>query len=299
MRILITGGAGFLGSELVAELAKSRANELFIFDSYVHGYPTKLLKKKNIKEYIVGNIRDYSTVARVVEKSSPDVVIHLAAQITRPEAVGEFRTCCAVNYTGTANLLDACLRERYKPKKIIFASTSAVSHPTSHYGISKLAAESLLESICPLAGIELGILRFSEIYGISRSQTSKALVHFLIDNMLADQLIAVFDVNKQQDCIHISDAVNACLLAIKSKEPLFSVDIGTGAGITTKKLIEKLKTLIKFKGKFEYLSDVPGIRVCDIVTNPIPAKQLLSFECTADFDTELRALVAGRKKDLK
>lgn len=297
MRFLVTGGAGFLGSELIIELAKIKGNEIYVFDSYVHGYPEKLTKRQGIKDLIVGNIKDYSSISRAVEKTVPDVIVHLAAHITRPESVGEFRTCATTNYVGIANLLDCCLHDKYRPKKIVFASSEAIRNPFSHYGISKYAAEQLLEALCPMAGVKLAILRFSEIYGLSRSQTSKSLVNFLVDQMVVDQSVALYDVNRKKDYVHISDAVKACKLAIRSKEPLLKVDIGPGDAITTKKLVEKLRGFMDFKGQFKYL-DFPGVRSVDSIADPLPAKALLGFECQANFDKELRKLIAKRKKDL-
>ncbi len=296
MRYLITGGGGFLGSELVTELVKSKKNEVYIFDNFVAGSADKLPKDK-IKESIVGNIKDFYSISRAVERAQPDVVIHLASHNTRPETLGEFRLCAEVNYIGTANLLEACLRDKCKPKKVIFASSEAVRNPTSHHGISKLAAEQLLESFCPLAKIQLGILRFSEIYGVSRVQSSNSLINFLVDNMVMGRPVAVFDVTKQKDYIHISDAVRACKLAIKSSRKSFNVDIGTGEHIVTKDLIEKLRSLVDFRGEFKYLEH-PSVRIYDSVADVMPAKQLIKFECSADLNTELFRLIKKRTKDL-
>ncbi len=299
MKILVTGGAGFLGSELVFELAKSKANEIYVFDSLAYGTPSKFPKRKNIKDLIVGNIKDYYAISRTIEKVRPDIIFHLASHITRPETLGEFRVCSEVNYLGTANLLDACFREKYLPKRIIFASTEAVHNPTSHHGISTLAAEGLIKSVCPVAGIKLSILRFSEIYGLSRSQTSKSLINFLVDNMVVSQDVAVFDVNKQKDYVHISDAVRACKLAISdTSSDNYTIDIGTGDGIATKVLVEKLKDISGFTGQMKYLEH-PGVRVVDSISDPSPAKILLGFDCEADFDTELKKLIVKRRKDLK
>ena len=296
MRYLITGGGGFLGSELVKQLVKRKTNEVWVFDNFVAGSPDKLPKDK-IKETIVGNIKDFYSISRAVERSQPDVVVHLAAHTTRPETLGEFRMCGEVNYMGTANLLEACMRDSCKPKKIVFASSEAVRNPTSHHGITKRSAEKLLESVCPLAKIQLGILRFSEIYGISNVQSSNSLINFLVDSMVMGRSVAVFDVSKQKDYVHISDAVNACKLAIKSPRPFFNVDIGTGEPFVTKDLIEKLRGLVEFGGGFKYL-DHPAVRVYDSVADPAPAKQILKFECKADFDTEVVKLIEKRKREL-
>lgn len=297
MRYLVTGGGGFLGSELVTELSKSKRNEVFIFDNYLYGYPKKLTQRQAVKDIIVGNIKDYYAVSSVMEKVRPDVVIHLATHMTRPESVGNFRPCAEINYLGTANLLDCCLRDSTKPKRIVFGSTEAVNNPHSHHGISKLAAEQLLESICPMAGIKLAILRFSEIYGVSKAQHPHSLLNFLVDNMLQNQPVAVFDVDKKKDYVHISDAVRASKLAsTKAIDSVLKVDIGPGDPVVTKDLIEKLRGLIDFGGEFKYLSHA-SVRTEDSVADPAPAKQLLGFECKADLDTELQKLINKRRKD--
>ena len=295
MRYLITGGAGYLGSALVTELAKSKKNQIYVLDNFHHGQYDEISKSNNIEEYLVANIKDFSSITRLIDRSRPDVVIHLAAFITRPETLGQFRVCAEINHLGTANLLEACLREGHKPKKIILASSEAVRNPTSHYGISKLAAEGLLESVCPLTGIHLGILRFSEIYGPSKVNSSKCMVNFLVDNMLAGQSVAIFDVDRQKDYLHISDAVRALKLAIKCPEPIFNVDIGSGEPVRTKDLIEKLKKLIDFEGDFGYFEH-STVRVYDSIANTLPAKELLGFECRADFDKELKSFISKRKK---
>ena len=293
---MITGGGGFLGSALVFELLKVKKNEVYVFDNFIAGSSTKLPENK-IKEIIVGNIKDFYSISRALERSRPDVVIHLAAHTTRPETFGEFRMCAEVNYNGTANLLEACLRDRCKPQKIIFASSEAVKNPSSHHGIAKLASEGLLGSVCQLAKIKLGILRFSEIYGLSEVQSSNCLINFLVDNMVVNRSVAVFDVNKQKDYVHISDAVKACKLAVKSSQDFFNVDIGSGEPVVTVELIDKLKNLIDFKGEFQYLNH-PSVRIYDSVADVVEAKRVLGFECKADFDTELIKLIKKRRKIL-
>ncbi len=99
MRILITGGAGFLGQELITTLAKTRSNQIYIFDSFMHGafLANKFPKRKNVHHAVVGNIRTYHDIYRVVDRDKPDVIIHLAAFVTRPESVDNFRACAEIN----------------------------------------------------------------------------------------------------------------------------------------------------------------------------------------------------------
>lgn len=301
MKILVTGGAGFLGQPLVAELAKVRGNQIYIFDSCIHGHMSiaQLPKRKNVHPAVVGNVRNYYDLFRVVDRDKPDVIIHLAAHITRPESVDDFKTCAEMNYLGMANLLNACSVVETRPKKIIFASTLDAADPVSHHGISKQASERLLHSIAPLLGVEAITLRFSEIYGLSRSFTSNSMVNFLTDSMLSGTDIALYNVNKCRDMVHISDAVRAIELALKSTQKGLGVlDIGTGDPVSIKDLAASIKKATSFKGQLKFVNH-PSILVEDVSADPTPAKELLGFECEADFDTELAAMVKKRKRALK
>lgn len=300
MKILVTGGAGFLGSQLVVSLAKNRSNEIVVFDNFTHGMSTtkNLPKRKNVLPPVSGNIKNYYDIFRTLDRVRPDVVVHLAALVTRPETVDNFKGCAEANYVGTANLLESCVTIKERPSRIVFASCEAARDPVSHYGISKRAAEDLLDTVCPLAGIELAILRFSEIYGFGKTYTSKCLINFLVDGMLLGKDLAIYNVNKVRDYVHVSDAVRACELAISTKHKSLTADIGTGEGMPIKDLVGKLKSACDYKGQLKFIeSDL--IKVQDSVANTKWTKTMLDFECEADFDECLKELVSKRKRALK
>lgn len=301
MKILITGGAGFLGQELIASLAKIRSNQIYIFDSFLHGsgMNNKLPKRKNVHPAVVGNIRNYYNIFRAIDKYKPDVIIHLAAFITRPESVDNFKECAETNYVGMANLLDACSVIKPKPSKIIFASSEAARTPLSHHGISKRGSEDLLHLVAPLMGIEAVSMRFSEIYGLSKSYSSNSMVNFLTDVMIQGNDVALYNVNKERDMIHISDAVRATELVFNTEvKGLGRIDIGTGVGVSVKDLVASIKKATDFQGQLKFLED-PNINVVDSVADTGPAKELLGFKCEANFEEELAVMVKKRKKALK
>ncbi len=301
MKILITGGAGFLGQELITKLAKIRSNHIYILDSFLHGasLTQKFPKRKNVHPAVVGNIRNYYDIFRVIDRDKPDVIIHLAAYVTRPESVDNFRACAETNYVGMANLLDACSVVKHKPSRIIFASTEAARNPLSHHGISKKAAEDLLHTIAPLMGVDAVSLRFSEIYGISKSHSSNSMVNFLVDRMLIGDDVALYNVNRERDMVHISDAVRAIERVIYTiYKDMGRMDIGTGDAMSVKDLVTAIKNATDFKGQLKFLED-PRIKVTDSAADTALAKKFLDFECEADFEVELAAMVKKRKRALK
>lgn len=299
MRILVTGGAGFLGSEVVPALAKNRGYEIQVMDSFARGFPKKPPKRKNWLPPVSGNVVNYYDVLRTTERFRPQIVVHLASFNSRPESFGDFRTCAQTNYLGTANVLQACLNVRNRPQKLVFASTLAAADPVMHYGISKRAAEDLLLSVLPRFqefDIGLSVLRFAEIYGNAESYTSTCLVNFLVDHMLAGNDVALYGVNSRKDFIHLSDAARALELAIKSdiKYPPV-LDIGTGQGQIIREMVHKVKEATEYKGRLRFI-DSEKVPVRDEIADPTLASEILGFTATADFDKELATLVSRRRK---
>ncbi len=299
MRILVTGGAGFIGNPLVTSLAKDRNNTISVLDGYVHGFPKKFPTKKNIESPLAGNIRSLSHIASVLQKFKPEVIVHLAAHITRPEVLGNFKQCAEVNYIGMANLLKACMDLKERPKKIIFTSSlAAVNTKGSHFGISKRAAEELLASLCKEMEISYTIVRLSEVYGVSNSPTSDSEIHFLTDNMIADRNIVVYGPNKHRDYLYVSDTVRALELIVRSDEQVPMVEIGTGEPVVTKDLVKKLRKLTKHTGKVKLL-DSPYVNITSYTADTALAKEKFGFSYEKDFDEGLKELVSKRKRELK
>lgn len=301
MKILMLGGAGFLGTKLVEVLSRVRGNKILVFDTFTNGFPEKPLKRKNIIPPIIANVRNYYDVLRTMEKFAPDVVFHLAAPADRPETFGNFRECAELNYLGTANVAQACMTVTPSPNKLIFASSLAAANPQAHYGISKRASEDLLKSIFgrfPELGVKVTVLRFAEIYGDSPSFTSTSLVNFLVSNMVVGNNVSLFSVDERLDNIHVCDAVEACKLSMKLEEQFITLDIGTGQGIKIKVVVEKLKDLLKYEGQLRYLEN-DKVPIESLIANTETAKILLGFTVQADFDTELKLLVNKRKRKSK
>jgi len=299
-KVLITGGAGFLGTALVNKLSKSKDLEIFVIDSFTHGFPAKFPQKSNVQNPIAGNVRNFYDIYHTLDRIRPDVIYHLAAHVTRPEATGNIRLCAEVNYVGTVNLLDACTMLKDKrPSKIIFSSCESVRNPSSHMGASKRAAETVLESLCSQMGVSVATLRFSEIYGYSSVNTSLSIVNFLIDKFLTNTNVGLPGEGIKKDHLHLDDAVKALEILLKADFKVLSqVDIGTGQPVPMENLAETLKEACKSKSLYKF-TDSPYLRMVDSVADPSRAQELFGFSAQMDFAEAIKEQIKKRKKELK
>ena len=174
--ILITGGAGYIGSHISEILAKNK-KKIYIIDNLSSGY-RKLINKK--AKFFKANIHNYKIVKKIIKKNKIDSVIHLAANLIISEGEKYPKKYFKNNVTGTQNLLKACSDSTIK--NIIFSSTAAIYKdgqfkvsensiikPKSVYGKTKIKCEKIIQSFCKKSHINYGILRYFNIAGSSPS----------------------------------------------------------------------------------------------------------------------------------
>ena len=174
--ILITGGAGYIGSHISEILAKNK-KKIYIIDNLSSGY-RKLINKK--AKFFKANILNYKIVKKIIKKNKIDSVIHLAANLIISEGEKYPKKYFKNNVTGTQNLLKACSDSTIK--NIIFSSTAAIYKdgqfkvsensiikPKSVYGKTKIKCEKIIQSFCKKSHINYGILRYFNIAGSSPS----------------------------------------------------------------------------------------------------------------------------------
>ena len=174
--ILITGGAGYIGSHISEILAKNK-KKIYIIDNLSSGY-RKLINKK--AKFFKANILNYKIVKKIIKKNKIDSVIHLAANLIISEGEKYPKKYFKNNVTGTQNLLKACSGSTIK--NFIFSSTAAIYKdgqfkvsensiikPKSVYGKTKIKCEKIIQSFCKKSHINYGILRYFNIAGSSPS----------------------------------------------------------------------------------------------------------------------------------
>lgn len=244
MKTLVTGGAGFIGSNLVDALVE-RGDEVVVLDDLSSG------KRSNLERAIaagstlmVGNVSDKAAVDAAFDAHSPDQVFHLAAQIDVRRSVSDPVYDLHVNVGGTINLLEAATRSG--TRRFILASTGgaiygegegrdlplserAERRPDAPYGQSKLAAEGYLDLYGRLRGLATVALRLGNVYGPRQDPHGEAgVVAIFCGALLAGAKPKVFgDGEQTRDYIYVGDVVSA-FLAASSTDARGAFNVGTG-----------------------------------------------------------------------
>ncbi len=284
-RILVTGGAGFIGSH-VSESFRLDGCEVVVLDDLSMGSRETL--HKGI-EFIEGDVRDVETARKAVK--GVDAVIHLAARVSVRNSCDAFTDDASVNVIGTLSMLDACKDSGVK--RFVYASSMAVyadspeptpiaetyaCKPISPYGVGKLASEQYVRTICPEIGIEPVVLRFFNTYGPGQTLTPYVGVITIFVNRLLDGLPPIIfgDGEQKRDFISVDDIVTACALALESDSGGETLNIGSGVAVSVNQLANVLCEMIKPDLKPQYESAKPGeLRNC--IADITRAKRVLGY----------------------
>jgi UDP-glucose 4-epimerase len=224
MKVLVTGGAGFIGSHVVEELL-GHQYEVIVVDNLVTGFIENV--PKDVKLYQM-DLND-PKFEDVFEQEKPDYVIHLAAQASVALSMTDPNLDFYTNTVGTFKTM--LLSKKYNVRKIIFASTAAVYgeplylpideehllNPLSFYSLSKFSAENYIKYNDQVNGLDSCILRFSNVYGPRQNAYSEAgVIAIFLNRLLADESVSIYDGSQTRDFIYVKDVVLACRLAMES-----------------------------------------------------------------------------------
>jgi UDP-glucose 4-epimerase len=255
MKILVTGGAGFIGSHLVDRLIQE-GHELVVVDNLSTG------KRRNINraaEFYKLDIQSGWRLARVFRNERPSLVMHLAAQMDVRRSVEDPTYDAQVNILGTVNVLQQAVN--HGARKVIFASSGGAiygeqevfpaseAHPTqplSPYGISKLSGEHYLAYFQRLSGIQCVALRFANVYGPRQDPEGEAGVVAIFTRKLLSGEQAIINGNGRQtrDFVFVDDVVEAHL-AVMGKDVQGTYNVGTGEETTVNELFRILADEIR------------------------------------------------------
>jgi UDP-glucose 4-epimerase len=259
MRCLVTGGAGFIGSNLVDALL-ARGDAVTVVDDLSTGRISNLeLGLENGAELIEADIRDGEALSRLAEEKRPEAIFHLAAQIDVRKSLADPCFDAGVNVGGTANVLEAARASG--ARRVVSISTGGAIYgegqgqqlplpenapiaPLSAYGQSKFAAEgyvSLYERLYGLSGVSL---RLGNVYGPRQDPLGEAGVIAIFCGLLKEggRPTVFGDGTQTRDYIYVGDVVSAALAAGNS-EATGAINVGTGVETDVLELIEALKRL--------------------------------------------------------
>ena len=220
MKILVTGGAGFIGSHLLQLLQGQQGVEVVVYDNLSSGRREHVPKAIRLVE---GDVRDAEGLAHLFASEGFDSVVHLAAQTMVPYSLSHPEEDCQINLLGLINILECC--RKYAVKHIVFSSSAAVygdnlniplheeekPMPTSAYGITKMASEHYLRMYHDLYGLNTTVLRFAHVYGERQGAGGEGGVVSIFCKLLAaGQGVTVFGNGEQtRDFVYAGDIAEA------------------------------------------------------------------------------------------
>lgn len=308
MKVLITGGCGFIGANLIRYFA-GRGVSIRILDNLSEGKQEYLNDTgfSPFPELVTGDITEKDTIDKVLDGVS--AVIHLAAISRVITTAEETEAVWDINVKGTLNLLEGCRRKGIT--RFIFASSNAVlgeprlpinetitPKPISLYGASKLAGEALCSAYYHQHGIKSITLRFANVYGPFSEHNESVTTNF-IKRMLTDKTLIIYgDGSQSRDFIHVNDICQAIYRSLTKLDSGFSAgksvggeifQIATGSEITINQLAGEIAGL---SGKPLVVRHQPS-RTGDIHHNPVDitkARTLLGFEPEIKYQDGLRDL---------
>jgi UDP-glucose 4-epimerase len=312
-KILVIGGAGFIGSFVVRELLRHDVQKVVIYDNFARG------KWENIEDCLKdsrcrvnengGDIRDIDLLDDAMK--GVDYVFHLSAMWLLH--CKDFpRTAFHVNIEGTFNVLEACVKN--KVKKLIYSSSASVygdavqvpmteEHPYNNknfYGATKIAGEAMCTAFNDRYGLQVIGLRYMNVYGPGQDQTAvyTGVVPIMLNKIDANESPVINgDGSQAYDFIYVEDVARCNVAALTSDTPFGFYNVGTGIQTSVRELCDTILRLKKSDLKVTYKpygADDARALVKNRIGSPVKAKEELGFEYKHDLETGLQRLIDWR-----
>lgn len=277
MEILITGGAGFIGSHILAQLQGRRDMDVVVFDNLSSG------SKEHVPagmELVEGDVCDEATVDALFADHHFDAVIHLAAQTMVPTSVEQPVLDCRINLEGVLHVLEAC--RIHGTRHILFSSSAAVYGdnlhislketerlvPTSPYGITKMTTEHYLRVYHELYGMDATVFRFANVYGERQGEKGEGGVVSIFCKLLSQrQGITVFgDGNQTRDFVYAGDIAQAIIRALPLKG-YHTMNVSTGQETSINDLICSFEKAVGYTVPVQYTAPRTGDILRSVLSN--------------------------------
>ena len=301
MKALVTGGAGFIGSNLVDALL-ARGDEVTVLDNLSTG------KRENLDGALANgatleevDIREAEAVAEVVGRTSPDAIFHLAAQIDVRKSVADPANDARINVEGSVNVLSAA--QAHGVPRVVNTSTGGAiygegrqlpapedhpSAPEAPYGLSKWCAEQYCEIFNRLHGLSTVSLRYGNVYGPRQDPLGEAgVIAIFCGKLLEGGTATIFGDGKQtRDYVYVADVVEANLRAAES-DATGPINVGLGQEKSVLDIVEVLKKHAPDGFDVEHAPERPG-EVQHIALDASRAREELGWEAQVELDEGLK-----------
>lgn len=313
-KILVIGGAGFIGSFVVKELLKHPVNSVVIYDNFTRGKMDNIAESLNDKRCTIfpfgGDIRDIDILNKAME--GMDYVFHLSAMWLLH--CKDFpRTAFEVNIAGTFNVLEACVNN--KIKKLIYSSSASVygdavevpmleSHPFNNknfYGATKIASEAMCTAYNDRYGLEVIGLRYMNVYGPGQDQHAAytGVIPIMLNKIEAAEAPVINgDGSQAYDFIYVEDVARCNINALLSSVKLGYYNVGTEVQTSIKQLCDQILELKKSNLKViykPYSADDARALVQNRIGSAKKAKEEIDFQYSFSLTDGLNKLIEWRK----
>jgi UDP-glucose 4-epimerase len=289
-KILITGGAGFIGSHLAEELA-SQGNQIIIYDNLTMGKLDNLSKIPHT--LIQGDIRNFDLLLTAMQDCN--IVFHLAALTSVAESMVNIEEYLSVNLMGLIQVLKAAKTSQVK--KLIFSSSAAVYGdsaelpkiedmrlaPKSPYAINKIDGEFYCSLFNDFYGLPTVCARFFNVFGERQAEDSpySAAIPIFISKALRNNIISIYgDGTQTRDLVYVKDVAKALILLMNQGTGIYNV--GSGRTIDINTLVHKICQIVNSNAKIRYIPERPG----EIKHSYASIAKISSLGFTADFSLE-------------
>lgn len=306
MNTLVTGGAGFIGSNLV-KLLRSRNHQVTVLDDLSSGYRENLSPFPEVR-FVEGSICDESAVRRAIEGA--DTVFHLAASVGNKRSIDHPHSDAEINVLGTITVLQAAREAGVS--KIVTSSSAGIFgelhtlpiredhpiEPDSPYGCTKLCEEKLCLAYAKLYDIEAVCLRYFNVYGPNqRFDAYGNVIPIFVFQMLRGEPLTIFgDGEQTRDFVNVADVAAANLAAAEAKGTSGAFNLGSGSRISINRLVELLKGVSELSPEVGYGAPRPG-DVRDSLADISAARNSLGFQPSVQLEQGLAEYVAWAREE--
>lgn len=305
--ILVTGGAGFIGSHLIDMLEKENPNKIVIFDNFIRGGLHNIQNALNNPKVELFKVKgDLTHLDETYEATKGiDCVFHLAS-LCLSHCQEYPRSALDTNIIGSYNLFDACVKNDVR--RIIFASSSSIygnavyspideKHPFENrnfYGATKIAGEALLRAFYYKYGLEYLSLRFMNVYGPRQDYLGAyvAVIMKMIDCLLQNKPPIIYgDGSQSFDFVYVADACRACVLAMQSNIVDENYNISSGKKTSVLELYKLISNIMRKEINPEFIQMEDNTLVTNRIGSTKKIKDDLNFKVSISLKEGLKKII--------